>query len=67
MSDDDRQQDVVVAALSGAIEKTHELMRRERERGMRRVLRVMGWEPRTIDLVVQREQQFIHDGIDDEA
>ena len=65
MTDDERREDVVVAALNGAIEKTHELMRRERERGMRRALRVVGWEPRTIDLVVEREQQFIHDGIDE--
>lgn len=65
MTDDERQEDVMVAALNGAIEKTHELMRRERERGMRRGLRAVGWEPRTIDLVVEREQQFIHDGIDE--
>lgn len=65
MTDDERREDVVVAALNGAIEKTHELMRRERERGIRRALRVMGWEPRTIDLVVQQEQRFIHDGIDE--
>lgn len=44
-----------------------EILRRERERGIRRGLRVTGWEPRTIDLVVQQEQRFIHDGIDDEA
>jgi hypothetical protein len=44
-----------------------EILRRERERGMRRALRVTGWEPRTIDLVVEQEQRFIHDGIDDEA
>lgn len=65
MTDDERQEDVVVAALNGAIEKTHELMRRERERGIRRGLLVTGWEPRTIDLVVQQEQRFIHDGIDE--
>ena len=55
MSDDERQEDVV------------ELLRRERERGIRRGLRVTGWEPRTIDLVVEQEQRFIQDGIDDEA
>ena len=64
MTDDERQEDVVVAALNGAI---GELMRHERERGVRRALRVMGWEPRTIDLVVEQEQRFIHDGIDDRA
>ena len=65
MTDDERREDVVVAALNGAIEKTHELMRRERERGIRRGLRVTGWEPRTIDLVVKQEQRFIDDGIDE--
>lgn len=44
-----------------------EILRRERERGIRRGLRVTGWEPRTIDLVVEQEQRFIQDGIDDEA
>ena len=52
----------VVAELVEAVRKE---LAAERERGIRRGLRVTGWEPRTIDLVVEREQQFIHDGIDE--
>lgn len=65
MTDDERREDVVVAALNGAIEKTHELMRRERERAYRRALKATGHTPGSIEVMLRRDRHWLDTGTDE--
>ncbi len=46
-------------------ERNRLIAARAREAAYRRALKHAGYLPQSIDLVVEQEQRFIHDGIDE--